>query len=90
MAYTFSVTNVHRGVGAQREVHGTFTSAAGDNTGTLGNSTHGLNYISDYHITTDTGGINTPNPKVTISSGEITFIFPNTEGYSGKFFVKGR
>jgi hypothetical protein len=89
MAFTFTVTNVHS-EGNLKSVHGTFTSAAGDSSGTLGNSVHGLNYIVDYNITTDTGGVNTENPKVTVSSGEITFVFNDTEGYSGKFYVKGR
>jgi len=90
MAYSFTVTNVHRGVGAQREVHGTFTSTDGDSSGTLGTSVHGLNYISDYDVKLDTGGVTTPNPKATISGGEITFVYDDTQGYSGKFFVKGR
>lgn len=89
MAYAFTVTNGHSS-GNLLVRHGTFTSAAGDNSGTLGKSVHGLNYIVDYNITTDTGGINTPKPKVTISAGEITFVFPDTEGYSGKFYVLGR
>lgn len=89
MAYTFTVTNVHRG-GTLRTVHGTFTSAAGDNSGTLGNSVHGLNYVVDHTITLDPSGVDTPNPKATVSSGEITFVFPNTEGYSGRFCVVGK
>ena len=89
MAYTFTVTNTHS-VGNLRAVHGTFTSAAGDNTGTLSASTHGMNYIADCNITLDTGGLSTPNPKVTISSGTITFVYDDTEGYSGKFYVLGR
>lgn len=89
MAYTFTVTNVNS-EGNLKSVHGTFTSASGDNSGTLGNSVHGLDYIVDYNITLDTGGLNTPRPKVTISAGEITFVFAETEGYSGKFYVKGK
>ncbi len=89
MAFIFTVTNVHS-EGNLKSVHGTFTSATGDNTATLDASTHGLNYIADYHITLDTGGVNTSNPKVTISSGTITAVWPDTLGYSGKFYVKGR
>jgi LDH2 family malate/lactate/ureidoglycolate dehydrogenase len=90
MAVSFTITNVHRGVGAQREVHGTYTSAAGDTTATLGNSTHGLNYISDYDVKAEAGGVSVQAPKASISSGEITLTWEDTQGYSGTFFVKGR
>lgn len=89
MAYTFTVTNTNS-EGNLKSVHGTFTSASGDSSGTLGNSVHGLNYIVDHNITLDTGGLDTPRPKATISGGEITFVFSDTQGYSGKFYVKGR
>ena len=89
MAYSFTVTNSHS-QGNLRSVHGTFTSASGDDSGTLSKTTHGLDYIVDSNITIDTGGVNTPNPKKTISSGTISFVFPNTEGYAGKFYVLGR
>ena len=89
MAYAYTVTNSHS-EGNLRSVHGTFTTASGDTSGTLSNSTHGLDYIVDYNISLDTGGLNTPQPKVTVSAGTITFVFAETEGYSGKFYVKGR
>jgi len=89
MAYSFTVTNSHSS-GNLRAVHGTFTSASGDNSGTLSATTHGLNYIVDYNISLDTGGVDTPRPKVTVSSGTLSFVFPETEGYSGKFYVLGR
>ena len=89
MAFAFTVTNAHS-EGNLRSVHGTFTSAVGDSTMTLDNSTHGLNYIVDYDVTLDTGGVGTQNPKVTISSGTITAVWDDTMGYAGKFYVKGR
>ena len=90
MAVAYTVTNVHS-TGNLRAVHGTFTSAARDgNAETLGNSVHGLNYIVDYDITLDTGGLNTPQPKVTISSGTLTWTVDDTLGYSGKFYVAGK
>lgn len=90
MAVSYTVTNVHT-AGNLRRVHGTFTSAAGDGNGeTLGPSVHGLNYIVDYDIKLDTGGLNTPQPKVTISSGTLTWTVQDTLGYAGKFSVLGR
>lgn len=89
MAFSATITNVNS-EGNLRSVHGTFTSAEGDSTFTLDNSIHGLNYIADYEVTLDTGGVNTPRPKVTVSAGTITAIFQDTLGYSGKFYVKGR
>jgi hypothetical protein len=89
MAVAYTVTNVHS-VGNLKAVHGTFTTAAGDSGGTLAPATHGLNYIVDYVITLDTGGLNTPTPKATISSGTITWTVDDTLGYSGKFYVLGR
>lgn len=90
MAVSYTVTAVHS-EGNLKSVHGTFTTAAGDGNGeTLGASTHGLNYIVDYQITLDTGAIATQTPKVTISSGTLTWTVEDTLGYSGKFFVKGR
>ena len=90
MAVAYTVTNVHS-TGNLRAVHGTFTSAAGDgNAQALGNSVHGLNYIVDYTISLDTGGINCPVPKVTVSSGTLTWTVDDTLGYSGKFYVSGR
>jgi hypothetical protein len=88
VAYTVTERNV---TGNLIVVHGTFTSAAGDGNGeTLGATTHGLNYIVDYDIKLDTGGLNVPTPKVTISSGTLTWTVDDTLGYSGKWYVKGR
>jgi len=89
MAFSFTVTGTHS-AGDLKTVHGTFTSAAGDHTATLNSAVHGLDYIVDYNISLDTGGLNTGNPKVTISSGTITAVWDDTEGYSGKFKVTGR
>ena len=90
MAVAYTVTNVHS-LGNLRAVHGTFTSASGDgNAETLGNSVHGLNYIVDYDIKLDTGGLTTPRPKVTVSSGTLTWTVDDTLGYAGKFYVSGR
>ena len=89
MAFEFTVTGTHSS-GDLKELHGTFTSAAGDSSGTLGKSVHGLDLIVFSEITIDTGGLNTSNPKKTISGGEITFVFDGTEGYSGKWTVRGR
>ena len=89
MAIAYTVTNTHS-AGNLRAVHGTFTSALGDTGGTLSATTHGLNYIVDYSLTLDTGGIAPQAPKVTISSGTITWLVDDTLGYSGKFYVVGR
>lgn len=89
MSISFTVTKVHSS-GDLKEVHGTFTSADGDNTATLNNAVHGLNYITDYEISLDTGAVGVQKPKVTISSGTLTAIWDDTRGLSGKFFVKGR
>ena len=89
MAYVFTVTATHSS-GDLKELHGTFTSADGDSSGSLGPSVHGLNYIQFSDISTDTGGLNTPVPKKTISGGTITFVVDDTQGYSGKWIVRGR
>jgi hypothetical protein len=86
---TFTVTNAHS-EGNLRSVHGTFTTTTGDTSVSLANATHGLNYIVDYHLTLDTGGLNTLPPKVSVSAGTITATYDDTLGYSGKFYVKGR
>ena len=86
---TFTVTNANS-EGNLKSVHGTFTTTAGDTTVTLSSSTHGMNYIVDYNLTLDTGALNPPIPKVTISSGTITATYHDTMGLSGKFYVKGR
>jgi len=90
MAVAYTVTRVHS-LGNLKAVHGTFTSAAGDGNGeTLSATTHGLNYLVDYRITLDTGGLNTPQPKATVSSGTITWTVDDTLGYSGKWYVAGK
>ena len=90
MAVAYTVTNTHSS-GNLRAVHGTFTTAAGDGSAeTLSATTHGLNYIVDYQIKLDTGGLATLPPKVTVSSGTLTWTVDDTRGYSGKFFVLGR
>ena len=87
MAFTFTVSSAVP-VGNFKMVSGTFTSATGDNTMTLDATTHGLNYIADYHI--DLSGVGVFPPKVTISSGTITGVWDDTLGYSGNWMVKGR
>ena len=57
---------------------------------TLTATTHGLNYIVDYKLSLDTGGVNVPTPKVTIASGTLTWTVDDTLGYSGKWYVAGR
>ena len=89
MAVAYTLTNAHS-LGNLKGVHGTFTTANGDNTLTLAPATHGLNYIVDYKISLDTGGLNIPAPKVTISSGTLTWTVDDTLGYSGKWYVLGR
>jgi hypothetical protein len=90
MAYTWTVDGNQPLGGGIRMIHGTFTSSSGDNEGTLAATTHGINYITDYNISLDTGGLGTQRPKATVSSGTITFTFMDTEGYSGKWQVTGR
>jgi len=89
MAASFSIVGVES-VGNLKMVHGTFTSAAGDSDLSMASTDHGLNYIAGYQFTTDTGGINTPNPQVTISGGTMTVTVDNSQGYSGKFMLFGR
>jgi|ETNvirnome_2_300_1030623.scaffolds.fasta_scaffold00134_17 hypothetical protein len=89
MAFSFTVTEkVPRG--SHWLAFGTFTTADGDTSGTLDASTHGLNYIMDHDIKFEVGGVATPNPKVTISSGTITITVDNTEGYSGTWKLLGK
>lgn len=91
MAVSYTVDRAGSGVGPYRFAAGTFTSAAGDGNGeTLTASTHGLNYILFSDITLNTGGLNAPQPKVTISNGTITWTVQDTLGYSGKWYVLGR
>lgn len=89
MAFAFTVTNGHS-EGNLKSVHGTFTSADGDTSMSLTTATHGFNYIADYKVTLDTAAINAQIPKVTISSGTLTALWQDTQGQSGKFYVKGR
>lgn len=89
MAITYTLDDA--GVmGSMRWRSGTFTSAAGDGNGeTLAYATHGLNMIRDYRITLDTGGIAVQTPKVTVSSGTLTWTVDDTQGLSGKWYVFG-
>lgn len=93
VAYTVGTGNsdgVHS-FGNLKFVFGTFTSAAGDGNGeTLSATTHGLNFIVASEITLDTGGLNTPVLKKTVSSGTLTWTLDDTLGYSGKWWVIGR
>jgi hypothetical protein len=86
---TFTVTSATI-KGNMRCVAGTFTTTAGDTSVSLANSTHGLNYIEDATISLDTGGLDTQQPKIAISSGTVTATFDNTRGYSGRFYVSGK
>ena len=89
MAVSITVSGVHSS-GNLKMVHGTFTSAVGDNTLTLAESTHGLNHIVDHNVTLNDAGMGTQSPKVTISSGTLTAVWQDTRGFSGKWYVKGR
>lgn len=89
MAISYTVDGV-QSLGNIRLVHGTFTSAAGDNNGSITATTHGLNHIVGYQFTLDTGGLETPAPKVTVASGSITVTWTDTLGYSGKFWIMGK
>ena len=71
-------------------VHGTFTSATGDNSVAITVSNTGINNVVDAEVSLDTGGINTPRPKMVISGGSVTASFEDTLGYSGKWYVEGR
>lgn len=90
MSVSYTVTEAGAGFGPFRYCHGTFTTAQSDTGGTLGASTHGMNYIVFSEITLDTGAVDTPQPKKTISSGTITWSVDDTFGLSGKFFVVGK
>ena len=90
IAYTVG-TGAGNGVhslGNLKFVWGTFTSAAGDgNAETLTVSTHGLNFIVGYQIALDTGGLDTPQPLVSVASGTLTWTVEDTRGYSGTWWV---
>ncbi len=87
MAFDFTITNVHN-IGALRRVHGTWTSADGDNEMSLTPSTHGLNYLTDHKIEVDAVGAQVP--QVTKSGGTLTADFTDTLGQSGRFVLDGR
>lgn len=89
MAATWTVTGANY-EGGMRFVYGTFTTASGDSTLSLTSATHGLNHIADYNVTLDTGAVGVQTPKVTVSSGTLTIVYDDTQGYSGKWSVKGR
>jgi hypothetical protein len=90
MAVSYTVTKAGSGLGPFRFAHGTFTSAAGDGNGeTLTVSTHGLNYVVFAFLALDTGAIMAQTPKISISSGTITWTVEDTLGYSGRWFVLG-
>jgi hypothetical protein len=89
MAFTFTVTGRNT-AGAQRKVYGTFISETGDSSASLNNAVHGLNFISDFNISLDKGGIGVESPKVTINEGSLTALWSDTLGYSGRWMVEGR
>jgi hypothetical protein len=89
MAFAFTVDGVES-AGNMRMVHGTFTTESGDSSGSLDATTHGLNYIAQNDVKFEAGGIGTPNPKITVSSGTITITVDDTLGYSGTFCLTGK
>ena len=92
MAVAYTLTTGGNGsIGNMRVVTGTFTSAAGDGNGeTLAYATHGLNFLAWGDVTLDTGGLMAARPKVSISSGTLTWTVDDTLGYNGRFIVIGR
>lgn len=76
--------------GADRTINGTFTSNAGDSSIVITKSTHGLAWVKDATVTLDPGGIATPIPKMSISNDVVTAAFQDTQGYSGRWIVRGR
>lgn len=88
MAMAFTVTGATV-IGNKRMVSGTFTSSSGDSSGSLTATTHGLNNIVSHDIRFDSAGLNTPNPKVTVSAGTLTLSFDDSQGYSGTWHVIG-
>ena len=88
MAYAFTVDRSSI-EGGRKKVVGTFTTATGDNSGTLDVSVHGLNYVQTHRVNFTPGGLNTPVPKVTNSSGTLTIVSDDTQGYSGNWEVTG-
>jgi len=89
MAVTLTVT-AKQSTGNNFKAHGTFTSATGDSSVAITASNTGINFVTDAEVSLDTGGINTPRPKMTISGGNVTAAFEDTLGYSGKWYVEGR
>lgn len=72
---------------------GTFTSAAGDGNGeTIPSTTHGLSYIIEARVTLNPGGLGVQEPKITFAdgSGTVTWTVDDTQGYSGRFSLRGK
>lgn len=74
-------------LGDLRSYSGTFTTASGDSSLTI---THGMYDVRQADVRLDAGGVNTPNPKITNSSGVCTFLVDDTLGYSGTFYFLGK
>ncbi len=55
MAFSYTISQPAKNMGAVRMVHGTFTSATGDTSSTITKSTHGLNEVMFAFFTLDTG-----------------------------------
>lgn len=89
MAFAFTVTQKVPYKAGYWEVMGTFTSAAGDNSGSLANSTHGLNNIVKSNVDFNSAALNAANPKVTVSGGTVTITCDNSDGLSGNWNVVG-
>lgn len=86
MAITLS--NIRReSVGSLWALSGTFTTASGDNSLVI---THGFYNVANCDIRLNTGGLNTPHPKITNASGACTFVVDDTQGYSGTFYIVGK
>ncbi len=89
MAFSITVTgSENRGSG--RTVYGTFTSATGDTAHTFNKSVHGLGAVTDYTFTLDSGGHDTPLPKVVQTGSSLVVTWEDTLGYSGKWAVTGK
>lgn len=88
MAYAFTVVRSAIEAG-RKKVVGTLTTASGDNSGSLGTSTHGLNYVETVRVSFQKGGVAAHQPKVTVSGGTVTIVSDDTEGYSGDWEVTG-
>lgn len=86
MAQTNSNVASHS-VGSMKAWSCTFTTAAGDSSLTF---EHGFSYPVESRVTLEPGGIATPAPKISNSSGTCTATFDNTQGYSGTAYFMGR